>query len=163
MLQYLSLFYQLLSCVPLVPPPPHGGLKGQMVTSHPPPHAQCDHHRVGIKWDRVSYGVQSSDNSWWCCPSTAIFPLPTGKTIFYYCISLYLAAFMQLGRSPPLGVQGAARSISSDVPVVIWHMRESFTEIFWRIIYFVLNPISYRPQMVSSHIMSATIFYPVES
>ena len=41
----------------------------------------------------------------------------------------YLAAFMPLGRPPPLGVQGAVRSIPSDVPVVIWHMGESFTEI----------------------------------
>ena len=32
---------------------------------------------------------------------------------------------MQLGRPPPLGVQGASRSIPSDVPVVIWLMEES--------------------------------------
>ena len=63
-------------------PPPHmAGLKVKWSLRTPPP-AQYDHHRVGIKWDRVSYGVQSSDNSWWCCHSTAIFPLPTGKTIF---------------------------------------------------------------------------------
>ena len=73
----------------LLSPPHMAGLKGQMVTSHPPP-AQYDHHRVGIKWDRVSYGVQSSDNSWWCCHSTAIFPLPTGKTIFIGLYSIWL-------------------------------------------------------------------------
>ena len=57
--------------------------------------------------------------------------------LFYYRILLYLAAFMQLGRPPPLGVQGAVRSIPSDVPLVIWHMGESFTEIFYQLVHYI--------------------------
>ena len=70
-------------------PPPTWRVKRSNGHFTPPPHAQYAHHGMGIKWGRVPYGVQSSDNSWWCCHSTAIFPLPTGKTILLLDYTLF--------------------------------------------------------------------------
>ena len=61
------------------------------------------------------------------------FPSQLVRSFLYIVPTLFGHLFMQLGRPPPLGVQGAARSIPSDVPLVIWHVGESFIEIFYRL------------------------------
>ena len=85
--------------------------------------------------------------------------------LYYFDYYSVWQPFMQLGRPPPIGVQGAVRSIPSDVPLVIWHMGESFLEILFMIWYIfgiylriVHSLILYEPQLSLFYILSATIF-----
>ena len=55
-------------------PPPTWEVKRSYGHFTPPPHAQYDHYRVGIKWGQVSYGAQSSIATWGAVTLPLYFP-----------------------------------------------------------------------------------------
>ena len=61
--------------------------------------------------------------------SASVSPVSVDKTIIILlCTVILLLTFyaMQLSRHSPLWVQEVCSPISSDVPLVIWHMRDGF-------------------------------------
>ena len=67
--------------------PPHMGSQREVKrsTGHftpPPPHAQYDHYRLGIKWGWVSYGVQSSIATWGAVTLPLYFPSQLVRLFF---------------------------------------------------------------------------------
>ena len=102
---------------------------GQGSAPPPPLTNLCDHQTVGYirgvnsKLEH-SHFIPGGGLSLciYFSPCQLVRPLLYRYTLLYFC---WLYA-MQLSRHSPSGVQEVCSPISSDVPLVIWHMRDGF-------------------------------------
>ena len=89
--------------------------------------------------------------------------IATGKTILLLNFTLF-GCLYAIGPPPtPRGPGGRPLYLIRCTCGYLTYERKLYWDFYQLAHYIVHNPILYRPQMVLFYIMSATIFYPVES